>query len=146
MLAERGNALYEEAWKMSEYGRPIRVFISNLMQWGVRLWVEDGRLVVKFPDDMEVSPMLKEEITKRASFIVDVLKPFPCGPLQKYYGRLVPQREFFQALQETPQHGYAVTGTPVALGKYLVEIEECAIQRVQGVEKKNGSATEVPYE
>ncbi len=73
-----------------EYGKPIRIFVGNLFYWGFNLWVEDGQLQVKAPADKSpIAPLLAEEITKRAGHILEVLKPFPAGPLQRYQGRLV---------------------------------------------------------
>ena len=106
---------------MNDYGRPIRLFIVNLLRWGFRLWVEDGALVVAKPSGVEVSPALAEEIQRRARFIVAVLKPPPAGPLQKYYGRLVDRDELADALFFADRAGVALTGTPAG-GDYLIEV------------------------
>lgn len=116
---------------MNDYGRPLRLFVMNLYAMGFRLWVEpneDGApvLCVKGPEGYDPpTPVLAAEIEKRARFLVDILKPFPAGPIQKFYGRLLSRDEKEEALQEAVKHGYTFTATPAWLeGWWLIEVRE----------------------
>lgn len=107
---------------MTDYGRPVRVFLMNLLAWGFRLWVEDGTLHVRKPEGMDMPPALAEEIRNRARFLVEILAPFP-QPMQRWYGRLLDTEEKREASLEAARHGYTWTATP-ANGKWFIEVRE----------------------
>lgn len=66
--------------RMIRYLEPIEIFTDNLLIWGFRLKVSDaGQLVVTAPAGVEVSPVLRDEIVKRAGLMVEVLRNREAG-------------------------------------------------------------------
>ena len=57
---------------MIDYGKPIRIFYENLLQHGVVLSVEDGRLKVR-GNTVNLSPAYREEIVKRSRLLIELL-------------------------------------------------------------------------
>jgi hypothetical protein len=113
---------------MNDYGRPLRIFVMNLLFWGYRIWVEIDEaevLHVQVPERTTMSPVLSTEIEKRARFLLQILRPFPPGPFEQFYGRLLSSDEKDQARAVAIRYGYMFKATPSdANEKWLVEISE----------------------
>jgi hypothetical protein len=115
---------------MADYGRPLRLFLMNLLTMGYRLWVEydgDGHatLRVQEPKKTAAPPVVRTEIERRARFLVDILQPFPAGPLEAYYGRLLSPQEEAEACRLAMADGYTYRSTSIAAGgKWLVEVRK----------------------
>lgn len=56
------------------YGAPIRNFHASLTQWGFKFRAEGDQLRVTAPSDVEVSPLVWDEIRKRKSQLIALLK------------------------------------------------------------------------
>lgn len=60
---------------MIAHDAPVRIFYKNMQKHGFRFSVgEDGALVVRKPATMSVSPLVAEEIEKRAHFLVELVQ------------------------------------------------------------------------
>ena len=60
---------------MQDYLKPVRTFIRNLELWGFEFKLSaTGMLIVNVPEHISVSPVLEEEIRKRAMLIVRILE------------------------------------------------------------------------
>lgn len=105
---------------MIELGLPIRIFYANMLRIGLTLKVVNGQL--KVGGNMEImSPVLQEEIVKRAEHLIDLLSPDVPEPLLPYFYKLLKIDELKEAIGIAEQMGISLRQTP-ANGGWLIEI------------------------
>lgn len=95
-----------------EYGKPIRVFYSNLLRHGVTVAVVDGKLKVGGSGLKHVSPVYKEEIIRRAAHLVELLSPPVPDELMPYMNRPLSVREIEVATNIAEQIGAHIVPFP----------------------------------
>jgi hypothetical protein len=100
--------------------KPIRVFYGNLLRIGIRLRVVNGTLRVKDTQGI-MTPVLKEEIGKRASHLVELLSPDVPAELEPFFYRLIKLDELQDAIGIAEMLGISLRHTP-ANGGWLIEI------------------------
>lgn len=105
------------------FNRPIRIFWANLLRVGITLRVENGKLKVGGDRPDLLTPVLRDEIVRRAPQLVDLLSPPVPEPLQPYFGRLLTVRELEAALAIAKQMNVRIRETP-ANGGWIFEIVE----------------------
>lgn len=105
---------------MIETGKPIRIFYANMLRIGVICKVRNGQL--KVGGNMAImTPVLKEEIVKRAEHLIELLSPEPPPELEPYFYRLLKLDELREAIRTAEIMGISLRTTPVN-GGWLVEI------------------------
>jgi hypothetical protein len=124
-----------------DYGKPIRVFYSNLLSMGLDLHVDHGRLTVDGNVDI-LSPVLKEEIIKRKQFLIDLLTPAPVAELAPYFGRLLRLDELKEALRLAETIQAKVDATPCNGGWLLVTSKYPALDAVDDKQKASAPRAE----
>lgn len=105
---------------MLDEGKPIRVFYGNMLRIGIRLRVVNGQLKVKDTQGI-MTPTIKEEISKRAEHLVDLLSPEIPVALEPYFYRLIKLDELKDAIAIAEIIGISLRTTPVD-GGWLIEI------------------------
>jgi hypothetical protein len=55
-----------------DYGKPIRIFADNMRTIGLKLRVDNGKLIVEDTKDI-LTPVLEHEIRKRAKHLIELL-------------------------------------------------------------------------
>lgn len=116
---------------MLDANRPIRVFYANLLRMGIKLRAVDGELKISGRKDL-ATPVVREEIIKRAEFLIELLSPEVPEALQPYFYRLIKVDEVKEAVGIAEQMGISLRQTPVN-GGWLLEIMN---HRVSKMEKK----------
>ena len=96
-----------------EYGKPIKVFLSNLIRHGVKLTVVNGALRVGGIGLKSVSPAYREEIARRAPQLTELLSPPVPEPLQPYMGRMLHVDEAEEAQRLATEIAAHIVLTPV---------------------------------
>lgn len=105
---------------MLDEGKPIRIFYANLLRTGINLRLRDGKL--KVSGNMELcTPVLQEEIIKRAEQLIELLSPEVPEELQPYFYRLIKVDEVKEAVGIAETMGISLRQTPVNMG-WLLEI------------------------
>lgn len=116
-----------DAEAMMDHGFPIRVFYANLLRSGLTLRVVNGQL--KVGGNMSIlSPVYREEILKRAEYLIELLSPEVPEPLQPYFYRLLKVDELKEAVGIAEQMGISLRQTPVNMG-WLIEIQNYKITK-----------------
>lgn len=105
---------------MIDKGKPIRVFYGNLLRVGIIIRANNGTLKVGGNREL-LTPVLKEEIAKRAEHLLELLSPEVPEPLEPYFHRLISVDEVKQAVGIAEQMGISLRQTPVNSG-WLIEI------------------------
>jgi hypothetical protein len=121
---------------MDGIGLPIIYFLSNLYRAGVTVTVVNGQLRIGGAIK-QLSPVYREEIRKRAEFIVDLLAAEVPDPLQPYMGRLIKLREAETAQEIANQMGVPIQLTPTN-GGWLMTIPNTPVARRQGAREERG--------
>lgn len=104
---------------IERYNLPIKIFYSNMLHIGLKLKVVNGEL--KVGGNMEiVTPVIEEEIVKRAEHLIDLLTPAPCVEMARYFGRLLTLDQLKVALNAAQQLQEPVDAFPVNGGWILV--------------------------
>lgn len=103
-----------------DYGFPVRIFYANLLRMDIHLRVRDGKLKVTGRMDL-CTPVLQDEIIKRAEQLIELLSPEVPEPLLPYFYRLIKVDEVKEAVGIAEQMGISLRQTPVNSG-WLVEI------------------------
>lgn len=106
-----------------DFNRPIRIFWGNLLHMGLSLRVENGKLKVGGDRLDLLTPVLRDEIVRRAPQLVELLSPSVPAELQPYFGRLLTVRELEVALAIAKQMNVRIRETP-ANGGWIFEIVE----------------------
>lgn len=96
-----------------EYGKPIRIFLSNLYRHNVTVTVVDGTLKVGGPGLKNVSPVYRDEIARRAPHLIALLSPPVPEPLQPYMGRMLHVDEAEEAQRLATEIAAQIVLTPV---------------------------------
>lgn len=104
-----------------DYGLPIRIFYANMLRIGLKFKVVDGQLKVRDTGDI-LTPVLQEEIVKRAENLIDLLSPEVPEPLLPYFYRLIKVTEVKEAVGIAEQMGISLRTTPVNSG-WILEIQ-----------------------
>lgn len=105
---------------MLDEGKPIRIFYANMLRIGLKFKVIDGQLKVKDTGNI-MTPVLQDEIIKRAEQLIELLSPEVPEALQPYFYRLIKVNEVKEAVGIAEQMGISLRQTPVNSG-WLVEI------------------------
>lgn len=105
---------------MLDTNKPIRIFYANLLRMGIVVRAYNGTLKVGGNREL-LTPVLKEEIAKRAEHLLELLAPEVPEPLEPYFGRLLLLDELKQAVGIAEQMGVSLRQTPVN-GGWLLEI------------------------
>jgi hypothetical protein len=117
---------------MDKYNKPIRIFYANLLRAGIKLRVVDGKLRVGGNTEI-LSPVLQEEIVKRAGGLIELLAPEVPEALQPYFYRLIKVNEVKDAVGIAEQMGISLRQTPVNSG-WLIEIQNYRISKEGSVD------------
>lgn len=104
---------------IDNYGLPIKIFYGNMLKIGIKFKVVDGQLKVGGNTDV-ITPVIQEEIVKRAEFLVDLLTPAPCKEMAGYFGRLLTLEQLKVALNAAQVLKERVDAYPVNGGWLLV--------------------------
>lgn len=100
--------------------KPIRIFYANMLRIGLKFKVRDGQL--KVGGNMEImTPVLQDEIIKRASHLIELLSPEVPEALRPYFYRLISVNEVKEAIAIAEPMGISLRQTPVNSG-WLIEI------------------------
>lgn len=105
---------------MIETGKPIRIFYANMLRIGVICKVHNGQLKVKDTQNI-MTPVLQEEIIKRADHLIELLSPEVPEELRQYFYKLLKVDELQEAIRTAEILGISLRTTPVN-GGWLVEI------------------------
>ena len=105
---------------MIETGKPIRIFLANMYRIGIKVRVVNGQLKVSDTRGI-MTPVLKEEIVKRADHLIELLSPEVPEQLHPYFYRLLKLDELKEAIHTAEIIGVSLRTTPVN-GGWLVEI------------------------
>lgn len=100
--------------------KPIRIFYANMLRIGIKMRVVDGQLKVRDTTGI-MTPVLQDEIIKRAEQLTDLLAPEVPEQLEKYFYRLINVDELKEAIYIAEVMGLSLRGTPVN-GGWLIEI------------------------
>lgn len=103
-----------------DFNNPIRIFYANMLRIGLVFKIRDGKLKVSDPNGV-VTPVLKEEIRKRAEHLIDLLSPEIPEELEPYFYRLIRVDELKEAIRIAEVMGISLRTTPVN-GGWLIEI------------------------
>lgn len=106
--------------EIMDRGFPIRIFYANLLRAGLKLRVVNGQLKVGGNTEI-LSPVLQEEIIKRAAQLTELLAPEVPEALRPYFYRLIKVNEVKEAVGIAEQMGISLRQTPVNSG-WLLEI------------------------
>lgn len=91
-----------------------------MLRIGIICKVRNGQLKVK--DSLGImTPVLKEEITKRAEHLIELLSPEPPPELEPYFYRLLKLDELKEAIRTAEVLGISLRTTPCN-GGWLIEI------------------------
>lgn len=101
-----------------ELGKPIKVFLGNLLYAGITLAVVDGKLRVGGNTSI-LSPVYRDEITKRKEHLIELLSPVPPPSLRPYCYRLLRVPHLKEAINIAAQERVEVWHMPVN-GGWLV--------------------------
>lgn len=101
-----------------EVGKPIKVFLGNLLYAGIKLAVVDGKLRVGGNTKI-LSPVYREEIMKRKEHLIELLTPQPPPSLRPYCYRLIRLPHLKEALNIAAQERVEVWHMPVNGGWLL---------------------------
>lgn len=112
---------------MLDINKPIRIFYANLLRMGIKLKVVNGQLRVGGNAEL-LSPVLKEEISKRAEHLIDLLSPEIPVALLPYFYRLIKLDELRDAIDIAEQMGISLRTTP-ANGGWLIEILNHSVRK-----------------
>jgi hypothetical protein len=99
--------------KMLDLGKPIKTFYANLLFQGIVLTVKDGQLKVNGPGRKNLSPVYKDEIMKRAEFLIEILSPEVPLDLQPFFGRLISVNEVVEVMGIAERLQVGIETTPV---------------------------------
>lgn len=106
---------------MIEEGKPIRIFFANLLAIGITFKVVNGQL--KVGGNMQImTPVLQEEIIKRASHLIELLAPEVPVELEPFFYRLLRVDELKEAIRVAEVLGISLRQTPVN-GGWLIEMQ-----------------------
>lgn len=104
---------------LARYNMPIKIFYGNMLKIGLKFRVKDGQL--KVGGNREVlTPVLQEEIAKRAEMLIDMLTPPPSPEMASHFGRLLNLKELKTALETAIMLNEKVDSFPVDGGWLLV--------------------------
>lgn len=112
---------------LERYNLPIKIFYANLLAMGIRLRVKNGSLRIGGKKEL-ATPVLQEEISKRAEHLIALLTPAPSPQLESHFGRLLTLDELKQAFATAEFLREKVDATPVNGGWLLTTAKE-GIQR-----------------
>lgn len=104
---------------ISRYGLPVKIFYGNLLKMGITLGVKDGQLRVGGNKEA-ITPVMREEILKRADQLVELLTPAPSPEMVSHFGRLLTLDELKTALNTADLLKERVDAIPVNGGWLLV--------------------------
>jgi len=105
---------------MMEYNKPIRIFLANLLRIGVTLRVVDGTLRIGGPGRVNLSPVYRDEIVRRAPQLIELLAPSVPQPLQMYMARMLTVTEAEAAQNVANQIEAPIVLTPANGGWLLL--------------------------
>lgn len=112
---------------MLDEGKPIRIFYANMLRIGLTLRVRNGQL--KVGGNMAImTPVLREEIVKRAEHLIALLSPEVPEQLEPYFYRLLKLDELKEAIYVAEMMGISLRTTPVN-GGWLIEIVNRHVSR-----------------
>jgi hypothetical protein len=112
-------------------GKPIRIFYANLLHAGLTFRVYDGQLKIGGKREL-LSPVVREEIKRRAEHLIELLSPEIPEALEPYFYKLIKVDELKEAIGVAEQMGMSLRTTPVN-GGWLIEILN---RHVGKIEKK----------
>lgn len=112
---------------MLDEGKPIRVFYANMLRIGLTLRVRDGQLKVGGNTEL-LTPVIKDEIRKRAEHLIELLAPEVPEQLEGYFYRLLKLDELKDAIRIAEIMGISLRTTPVN-GGWLIEIVNRHVSR-----------------
>lgn len=112
---------------MIEEGKPIRVFYANMLRIGLTFRVRDGQLKVGGNTAL-LTPVIKEEIRKRAEHLIALLSPEVPEQLEPYFYRLLKLEELKEVIYVAEIMGVSLRTTPVN-GGWLIEIVNRHVSR-----------------
>lgn len=96
---------------LDRYNLPIKVFYGNMLKIGIKFRVAEGQLKVKDTQKI-MTPVLQEEISKRAEHLIALLTPAPPEEMASHFGRLLTLEELKQALNTAAFLREKVDATP----------------------------------
>lgn len=73
---------------IARYNMPIKIFYGNMLKIGIKFKVVDGQLKVGGNTE-QITPVIEEEVIKRAEYLVEMLTPAPSKELASHFGRLL---------------------------------------------------------
>lgn len=103
---------------IERYNLPIKIFYANMLRIGLKFKVRNGELRVGGNTDV-LTPVLQEEIAKRADHLVALLTPPPSVAMEHYFGRLLTLKELKTALEAATMNNDRVDSWPVNGGWLL---------------------------
>lgn len=108
---------------LERYNMPVKLFYGNMLKIGLKFKVKDGQLKVGGNKDA-LTPVLKDEIAKRAELLIDLLTPPPSEEMERYFGRLLVLKELGEALRLAEMLNEKVDSLPVNGGWILTTGKE----------------------
>lgn len=105
---------------MIDEGKPIRIFYANMLRIGLTFRVRGVQLRVGGNKEI-LTPVLKDEIAKRAEHLIALLSPEVPEELAPYFHRLIKMDELKEAIRIAEVLGISLRSTPVN-GGWLIEI------------------------
>lgn len=103
---------------LARYNIPIKIFYANMLKIGIKLRATNGALKVGGNREL-LTPVLQDEITKRAEHLIEMLTPPPSEGMAHYFGRLLKLEELQQALRTAEALGERVDAWPIDGGWLL---------------------------
>lgn len=105
---------------MIDTNKPIRIFYANMLRIGLTFRVRNGQLRVGGNKEI-ITPVLKDEIAKRAEHLIELLSPEVPEDLAPYFYRLIRVDELKEAIRIAEILGVSLRTTPCN-GGWLIEI------------------------
>ena len=107
---------------LARYNMPVKLFYGNMLKIGLKFRVKDGQL--KVGGNREVlTPVLQDEIAKRAELLIALLTPPPSPEMESHFGRLLTLDELKVALNTAQMLGERVDSLPVNGGWLLTTVK-----------------------
>lgn len=106
--------------------RKIRVFWANMYLHGIQIIPNERGtgLIVNRLRDVTLSPLVQEEICKRAALLLNMLTPLPPAKLRDYFYRLLRVEEVNAAMGVARECGVVVNCAVAGPGNWLLAMGE----------------------
>jgi hypothetical protein len=102
-----------------DVGKPIRIFYANMLKIGIIISLKNGKLIVEDQQSV-LTPVLQDEIVKRAQHLIDFLSPYTPEELKPYCYKLLTIAQLKEALTIANERSLGLKQTPVN-GGWLLE-------------------------